>query len=84
MWPVLVVVGDTACQVLDALVAEVGQALGDARRLYGPAPAPGEWSSTGGLATGREAVAQSSHLRIDFRQFVGDVEWLACAESSSG
>jgi hypothetical protein len=23
-------------------------------------------------------------LRIDFRQFVGDVEWLACAESSSG
>ena len=26
----------------------------------------------------------SSRLRIDFRQFVGDVEWLACAESSSG
>jgi len=23
-------------------------------------------------------------LRIDYRQFVGDVEWLACAESSSG
>ena len=45
---------------LDALVAEVGQALGDARRLYGPAPAPGEWSSTGGLAAGRDAVAQSS------------------------
>jgi hypothetical protein len=45
---------------LDALVAEVGQALGDARRLYGPAPAPGEWSSTGGLATGHDAVAQSS------------------------
>jgi hypothetical protein len=25
-----------------------------------------------------------SRLRIDFRQFVGDVEWPACAESSSG
>ncbi len=25
-----------------------------------------------------------SRLRINFRQFVGDVEWLACAESSSG
>jgi hypothetical protein len=23
-------------------------------------------------------------LRINFRRFVGDVEWLACAESSSG
>ena len=26
----------------------------------------------------------TSRLRIDFRQFVGDVEWRACAESSSG
>jgi hypothetical protein len=26
----------------------------------------------------------TSRLRINFRQFVGDVEWLACAESSSG
>ena len=24
------------------------------------------------------------YLRIDFRQFVVDVEWLGCAESSSG
>ena len=58
--PVLVVVGDTACQVAGCAGSRGWQALGDARRLYGPAPAPGEWSSTGGLATGREAVAQSS------------------------
>jgi hypothetical protein len=25
-----------------------------------------------------------TYLRFDFGQFVGDVEWLACAESSSG
>ncbi len=29
-------------------------------------------------------VKDASGLRINFRQFVGDVEWLACAESSSG
>jgi hypothetical protein len=29
-------------------------------------------------------TGSASRLRIDFRQFVGDVEWLACAESSSG
>ena len=43
-----------------------------------------------GLLLGRYAAVDStvsttsSRLRIDFRQFVGDVEWLACAESSSG
>ena len=29
-------------------------------------------------------VDNASRLRIDFRQLVGDVEWRACAESSSG
>lgn len=43
---------------LDALVAEVGQALGDARGLFGPAPEAGEWASTAGLGTGRDGVRQ--------------------------
>jgi hypothetical protein len=29
-------------------------------------------------------VIWRSRMTIDFRQFVGDVEWRACAESSSG
>jgi hypothetical protein len=44
---------------LDALVAEVGQALGGARRLFGEAPASGEWGSTGALGGGRDAVSQA-------------------------
>jgi len=30
---------------LDALVHEVGQALSDARRLFGSAPRPGGWGT---------------------------------------
>jgi peptidoglycan DL-endopeptidase CwlO len=44
---------------LGELVAETGQALRDARGLYGPVPADGAWSSTGQLATGREGVASA-------------------------
>jgi cell wall-associated NlpC family hydrolase len=44
---------------LDALVAEVGQVLGDARRLYGPAPAAGGWSSTPALSTGKDGLTQA-------------------------
>jgi hypothetical protein len=43
---------------LDALVAEVGQVLGDARRLYGPAPTAGGWSSTPALSTGKDGLSQ--------------------------
>jgi cell wall-associated NlpC family hydrolase len=45
---------------LDALVHEVGQALGDARQLFGPAPVPGGWAAGGGLAGGRDAVSQAN------------------------
>ena len=38
--------------------------------------ATGEWPARLRIVTSR--------LRIDFRQFVGDVEWRGCAESSSG
>jgi peptidoglycan DL-endopeptidase CwlO len=41
---------------LDALVAQVGQVLGDARGLYGPAPQGGSWSSTQALSTGRDGI----------------------------
>ncbi|KWX20446.1 hypothetical protein AFM11_30140 [Mycolicibacterium wolinskyi] len=44
---------------LDALVAEVGQVLGDARRLYGPAPTAGGWSSTTALSAGKDGLAQT-------------------------
>jgi len=44
---------------LDALVHEVDQALGDARRLFGPAPMPGGWAASGGLASGRDALYQA-------------------------
>ena len=44
---------------LDGLVAQVGQLLGDARGLYGPAPQSGGWSSTAGLRSGRDGVAQA-------------------------
>jgi peptidoglycan DL-endopeptidase CwlO len=44
---------------LDGLVAEVGQLLGQARELYGPAPRAGPWGSTGVLSAGREGVAQA-------------------------
>ena len=44
---------------LDGLVAQVGQLLGDARGLYGPAPQSGGWSSTDGLRSGRDGVAQA-------------------------
>ncbi|MGH3263177.1 MAG: hypothetical protein ACRDNS_14410, partial [Trebonia sp.] len=45
---------------LDALVHEVAQALGDARRLFGPAPAPGGLGTAGGLGNGRDAVTQAN------------------------
>ena len=41
-------------------------------------------SSSTSAANSRSTPRRASRLRIDFRQFVGDVEWLACAESSSG
>ena len=41
---------------LDGLVAQVGQVLGDARDLYGPAPQGGSWSSTQALSTGRDGI----------------------------
>jgi peptidoglycan DL-endopeptidase CwlO len=44
---------------LDALVAEVGQVLGDARRLYGPAPTAGGWSSTPALSAGKDGLSQA-------------------------
>jgi cell wall-associated NlpC family hydrolase len=44
---------------LDGLVVQVGQLLGDARGLYGPAPQSGGWSSTVGLRSGRDGVAQA-------------------------
>jgi peptidoglycan DL-endopeptidase CwlO len=44
---------------LDQLVAEAGRALGDARRLFGPAPANGAWSSTQQLATGGQGVEEA-------------------------
>jgi peptidoglycan DL-endopeptidase CwlO len=42
---------------LDGLVAQVGQALGAARGLFGPAPTGGGWGTTGGLGAGRDAVS---------------------------
>ncbi|MGH3556018.1 MAG: C40 family peptidase [Mycobacterium sp.] len=45
---------------LDALVREVAQALGDARRLFGPAPVPGGLGTAGGLGSGRDAVSQAN------------------------
>jgi len=59
-WSVVVGVGDTAGMSLDALVHEVGQALGDARRLFGSAPLPGGWGAAGGLGRGRDAVSQAT------------------------
>ena len=44
---------------LDALVEAVGQSLGDARQLYGPAPQAGGFGSTDGLSAGRDGVAQA-------------------------
>ena len=44
---------------LDLLVHEVGQALGDARRLFGPAPVPGGFGADSGLGGGRDAVSQA-------------------------
>lgn len=41
---------------LDAVIAEVGRVLDDARRLYGAVPSPGEWTSTGDLASARNVV----------------------------
>jgi hypothetical protein len=35
-------------------------------------------------AARKRPTSKPSRLRIDFRQFVGDVGWLGCAESSSG
>jgi uncharacterized protein DUF4226 len=49
-----------ACMLLDELVAEIGRALADARRLFGPAPADGAWSSsTQDLETARQGVASA-------------------------
>ncbi|MGV7254605.1 lytic transglycosylase [Mycobacterium kansasii] len=45
---------------LDALVEEVGQALGGAQRLYGVAPRSAQWGSTGALSGGRDEVWQAS------------------------
>ena len=38
----------------------------------------------GGAVTHATRTGLASRLRIHFRQFVGDVECVACAESSSG
>jgi len=57
---VVVGVADTAGMSLDALVHEVDQALGDARRLFGSAPVPGGWGAAGGLGSGRDAVSQAN------------------------
>jgi len=53
--------GDTAAvsPSLDAFLAEAGRALGEARRLFGPSPADGVWSTTPMLSGGRGAVAQA-------------------------
>src|SRR5256885_3561272 len=48
------------CMSLDALVAEVGQALSGARRLFGEAPLSGVWGSTGTLGGSRDAVSRAS------------------------
>lgn len=60
-WPGSAGVGDTAAvsPSLDVLVAEAGQALGEARRLFGPSPADGVWSTTPKLLGGRGVVAQA-------------------------
>ncbi|GAB4933036.1 hypothetical protein MAHJHV34_49790 [Mycobacterium avium subsp. hominissuis] len=44
---------------LDGLVAQVGQLLGDARGLYGPAPQGAGWGSTGALSAGRDGIGQA-------------------------
>nr|VTP01779.1 putative endopeptidase precursor [Mycobacterium riyadhense] len=44
---------------LDALVAEASHALGEARGLFGPAPADAAWGSTPTLSGGRTAVVQA-------------------------
>ncbi|MDO3240992.1 C40 family peptidase [Mycobacteroides abscessus subsp. abscessus] len=44
---------------LDALVAEAGQVLGDARKMFGPAPTAGGWSSTPALSAGKDSLAQA-------------------------
>lgn len=69
-------VGDTAAMSLHALVAEAGQALNAARGLFGPAPQGPVWSSTSGLAQGRQGVtdvgqlASQSWLGAGGKQFV--------------
>ncbi|CAM5673292.1 transglycosylase SLT domain-containing protein [Mycolicibacterium aubagnense] len=61
---------------LHALVAEAGQALNAARGLFGPAPQGPVWSSTSGLAQGRQGVtdvgqlASQSWLGAGGKQFV--------------
>lgn len=43
----------------DALVAEAGQVLGDARKMFGPAPMAGGWSSTTALSAGKDSLARA-------------------------
>jgi hypothetical protein len=54
--------------------------------LRGEHPAPGTLGHlrVGTFRSSTTTAHPTSRLRIHFRQFVGDVEWLACAESSSG
>ena len=56
---------------LDAVVEEVGRALGDARRLYGVAPVAEQWVSTGGLISVRDAVQRTQREAEQFWQGTG-------------
>lgn len=53
---------------LDAVVDEVGRALGDARRLFGAAPVAEQWVSTGGLVRVRDAVQRTQRQAQQYWQ----------------
>jgi peptidoglycan DL-endopeptidase CwlO len=64
---------------LDALVEAVGQSLGDARQLYGPAPQDGAFGSTDGLSAGRDGVAQASGAADQHWRGVGGSTYVQAA-----
>ncbi len=51
--------GHTSGVSLDGLVEQVSRALGEARSLFGAAPAARQWGSTAALSAGREGVARA-------------------------
>jgi peptidoglycan DL-endopeptidase CwlO len=66
---------------LDSLAQEVGRALGEARGLFGSAPAPGRWG-TDGLSDGRDAAAQATGAAAQRWQGAGGSRYASEGEGS--